>query len=81
MAKNYSIEMYDLEDNYIMSFKNYNECAKYFNTNANYIRNYVHRLNIGVTDKKRDRNHKKWVRLYRMNFDEMEWLDNEQRRL
>ena len=27
------IEMYDLEGNYICTFKNYLECAKYFNTN------------------------------------------------
>lgn len=26
------IEMYDLEGNYICEFKNYLECAKYFNT-------------------------------------------------
>ena len=34
------IIMYDLEGNYICEFKNYLECAKYFNTTRNVIRTH-----------------------------------------
>ena len=35
------IAMYDLFDNYIMSFDSVKECAKYFNTTPKYIHYYL----------------------------------------
>ena len=44
------IVMYDLEGNYICEFKNYLECAKYFNTN----KGTIHRVLSGKRNKYKD---------------------------
>ncbi len=59
------ILMYDLLDNYIMEFKNYKECAKYFNTSVKVIHCYISRSKRGITDKKRDFKNHRWVRLFK----------------
>lgn len=46
------ILMYDLEDNYLCEFKNYKECAKYFNTTTKVIQCYISRSIKGTIDKK-----------------------------
>ena len=60
------IEMYDLEGNYICEFKNYLECAKYFNTTRNIIRTHLSLSKQGKDDKKRDIKNNRWVRLYKV---------------
>lgn len=59
------ILMYDLEDNYLCEFKNYKECAKYFNTTTKVIQCYISRSIKGTRDKKRDKNKNRWVRLFK----------------
>lgn len=59
------IIMYDLEDNYICEFKDYKECAKYFNTTRNVIRTYISLNKKGIRDKKKDIKNNRWVRLYK----------------
>lgn len=59
------ILMYDLEDNYIMEFKNTKECAEYFNTNRKCIDCHLCKFRQGKIKKKRDFKHNRWVRLYR----------------
>lgn len=59
------IEMYDLEGNYICTFNNYLECAKYFNTTRNIIRTYISLSKQGKVNKKRDIKNNRWVRLYK----------------
>lgn len=59
------IIMYDLEDNYICEFKNYLECAKYFNTTRNVIRTYISLSKKGIRDKKKDVKNNRWIRLYK----------------
>lgn len=70
MAKNYTIEMYDLEDNYIKSFKNYKECAEYFSTTPTAIITHICRSKTELNYKKRDIKRKQWVKIYKMNYDE-----------
>lgn len=60
------ILMYDLEDNYLCEFKNYKECAKYFNTTTKVIQCYISRSIKGTIDKKRDKNKNRWVKLYKV---------------
>lgn len=60
------IIMYDLEDNYICEFKNYLECAKYFNTTRNVIRTYISLSKQGKVNKKRDVRNNRWVKLYKV---------------
>lgn len=60
------IIMYDLEDNYICEFKNYLECAKYFNTTRNVIRTYISLSKKGIRDKKKDVKNNRWIRLYKV---------------
>ena len=38
---NYFIAMYDLEDNYITEFNSIEECALYFKTTKQNIKNYI----------------------------------------
>ena len=38
---NYFIAMYDLEDNYITEFNSIEECALYFKTSKQNIKNYI----------------------------------------
>lgn len=64
------ILMYDLEDNYICEFKNYKECAKYFNTSAKVIHTYICKSQKGTRDKKRDFKKNRWVRLFKEVSDE-----------
>ncbi len=59
------IAMYDLEDNYIMSFDSYKECADYFNTTTKVIQCYICRSKKGRIDKKRDKEGK-YVRLFKI---------------
>lgn len=59
------ILMYDLEDNYICEFKNYKECANYFNTSIRVIHSYICKSKKGKIDKKRDSKNKRWVRLFK----------------
>ena len=59
------ILMYDLEDNYICEFKNYKDCAKYFNTSIKAIHTYICKSQKGTRDKKRDFKNNRWVRLFR----------------
>lgn len=59
------IVMYDLEDNYIMSFSGYKECAEYFNTTIQVIHCYICRSKKGIVDKKRDTKNHRWCRLFR----------------
>ena len=59
------IEMYDLEGNYICTFKNYLECAKYFNTTRNIIRTHLSLSKKGEIHKKRDIKNNRWVKLYK----------------
>lgn len=63
------IVMYDLEDNYIMSFDNYKECAKYFETSIRCIHSYICRSKKGITDKKKTKDGK-YVRLFKIEEDE-----------
>lgn len=64
--KNFSfIVMYDIEDNYICEFKNYKECANYFNTSTRVIQSYICRSKKGIIDKKLDKKHNRWVRLFK----------------
>lgn len=60
------IVMYDLEDNYIKEFKNYKECAEYFNTSRKVIVCYICRSKKGIVDKKRDAKNCQWVRLFKV---------------
>lgn len=62
----YLIAMYDLEDNYLYEFKNYKECAKYFNTSKDSIQCYICRNRQGKVDRKRDKSNKRWVRLFKI---------------
>lgn len=64
------IVMYDIDDNYIMSFDNYKECAEYFNTSAKCIHCYISRKRNGKLDKKRDKLKKEWVRLFKIEEEE-----------
>lgn len=59
------ILMYDLEDNYICEFKNYKECADYFNTSVKVIHSHICRSKKGIVNKKRDFRNNRWVRLFR----------------
>lgn len=59
------ILMYDLLDNYIMEFKSYKECARYFNTSENSIHCYFFKSKKGIVDKKRDKANHRWVRLFK----------------
>lgn len=63
------IAMYDLEDNYIMSFDNYKECAEYFKTSKDVIQSYICKSKKGKIDKKRDCDGK-FVRLFKIEEDE-----------
>ncbi len=63
------IVMYDLEDNYIMEFKNYKECAEYFKTSIRCIHSYICKSKKGIVDKKRD-NDGKYVRLFIIEEEE-----------
>lgn len=63
------IAMYDLEDNYIMSFDSYKECADYFNTTTKVIQCYICKSKKGIIDKKRDCDGK-YVRLFKIEEDE-----------
>ena len=60
------LEMYDLKGNYICTFNNYLECAKYFKTTRNVIRTYLSISKQGKVDKKRDIKNNRWVRLYKV---------------
>ena len=60
------IEMYDLEGNYICTFNNYLECAKYFKTTRNIIRTYISLSKQGKVNKKRDIKKDRWVKLYKV---------------
>ena len=62
------IAMYDLFDNYIMSFDSVKECAKYFNTTPKYIHYYFSRMRHGNHQKKWDKD--RWVKLYIIKDDE-----------
>lgn len=61
------IAMYDLEDNLITIFDSYKDCAKYFNTTLKTVYCSVSRIKDGKRDKKRDRQNKRWVRLYKID--------------
>ena len=65
------IAMYDLEDNYIMDFDSYKECAAYFKTSIRVIHSHICRKRKGLIDKKKtlDGN---WVRLFKIEEDENE---------
>lgn len=60
------IIMYDLEDNVLMTFEGYKDCAKYFNTSINTLYSAISRMKTGEVKKKRDKKNKIWVKLYRM---------------
>lgn len=62
------VVMYDLEDNYICEFKNYKECAEYFNTTTKVIACYLCRSAKKKIDKKRDYKNKRWVRLFKEEY-------------
>lgn len=64
------IAMYDLEDNLITVFDNYDECAKYFNTSKKSLECYICRSKKGIVDKKRDG--KNWCRLFKIDEREEE---------
>ena len=64
------IAMYDLEDNYIMQFKDYKECAEYFKTNPKCIYSYISKSQKGIVNKKWDDNDKRHVRLFKIEDDE-----------
>ena len=68
------IAMYDLEDNYIMSFDNYKECAEYFKTTSRVISSHMCMVKKGKIDKKLDRDGK-YVRLFKIE----EEVSNEKR--
>lgn len=65
------ILMYDLEDNYIMEFKNTKECAKYIGCSVKSIRSKICRFKKGKQNKIRDFKHQRWVKMYR-DWDEYE---------
>ena len=60
------IEMYDLEGNYICTFNNYLECAKYFKTTRNIILTHLSLSKKGEIHKKKDIKNNRWVRLYKV---------------
>ena len=60
------IEMYDLEGNYICTFKNYLECAKYFKTTRNVIRTHLSLSKKGEINKKKDIKKDRWVKIYKV---------------
>lgn len=66
------ISCYDLNDNLITIFDSYKECAEWFNTTANVIRSYISRSKNGIRDKKRNKQDKKWYRLYRIEGEDNE---------
>ena len=57
---NYFIAMYDLEDNYIIDFNSIEECALYFKTTKQNIKNYIFK-------KKKLKNE---YRLFKINDDQ-----------
>ena len=59
------IIMYDLEDNYLCEFKNYKECADYFNNSTKEIHSYICKSRKSIIDKKRDFKNNRWVRLFK----------------
>lgn len=59
------IVMYNLEDNYLWEFKNYKECANYFNTTTKVIQSYISKSKKGIVNKKRNFKNKRWVRLFK----------------
>lgn len=59
------IIMYDSEDNYLCEFKNYKECANYFNTSTKVIYSYICKSRKGIIDRKRDFKNNRWVRLFK----------------
>ena len=67
---NYTIAMYDLEDNLITVFESYKECAKYFKTSIESIHCYICRSQKGIVDKKLNKEDHKWYRL-------VKWLEIE----
>ena len=62
--------MYDMKDFYLMSFKNYKECADYFETSPETIRSMIYHLETGKQKKVRDYNHQKWVKLVRVYIND-----------
>lgn len=67
---NYTICMYDLDDNYICEFASYKECAEYFDTNVKVIHTYICKSKKGIIDKKKDKIHKRFVRLVKWPVSE-----------
>ena len=59
------IIMCDSEDNYLCEFKNYKECANYFNTSTKVIHSYICKSRNGIIDRKRDFKNNRWVRLFK----------------
>lgn len=66
------IVMYDLEDNYICEFNSYEECARYFNTTKDVIQSYISKSKKGIWDKKLDKKHNRWVKLYKIKEEQNE---------
>ena len=64
------IVMYDLEDNYIMSFDNYKECAEYFETSIRCIHSYICKSKKGIVDKKISKKDNCYVRLFKIEEEE-----------
>ena len=71
----YSIDMYDMEDNYIMGFDSYKQCADYFKTTPQSISSSVCKVKNGKYCKKRDAKNNRWVKLYKMDYEEDERED------
>lgn len=61
------IVMYDLEENFLDMFDTYEDCAKYFDTTIDVIYVHIHNTARGIITKKRDKKHKKWVKLYKID--------------
>ena len=60
------ISCYDLEDNLIILFDSYKECAEWFNTSIKVIHSYICKSKKGIVDKKRHIRDGKWYRLYKV---------------
>ena len=68
------IAMYDLEDNFIMMFDSFEECAEYFGKTKNHISCIISKIKSGRVDKVLDKTNNKWVRLFKIEKDKIIWL-------
>lgn len=59
-----------MDDNYLMEFNDYIECAKYLDTTKDVIKTFLSRNKKGIVRKKRDKKNKRWVKLISFKLNE-----------